>query len=118
MNSKSVSRTVCAVLGAVLIHGSCNATQLAYHPVSPTFGGNPLNGTYLLSQAQAQGLGTKSGAAGPDLSGLEDSLNNIGAGGGDGSVIVIGGSGTNGAENTGTPNAAPELQQTNRRNIP
>ena len=102
-----------------MVEGSCGATQLAYHPANPKFGGNPLNGNYLLSQAQAQGLGTKLGAAGPDLSGLENSLNNIGAGGGSGSVIVIDPSG--GQSGGGTANPASSTQQllrTNSRNIP
>jgi curli production assembly/transport component CsgF len=50
------------------------ASELVYHPVSPTFGGNPLNGSFLLSTAQAQGQGTKSGNQGPDLSGLDAAL--------------------------------------------
>lgn len=37
--------------------GSCalvQATELVYTPVNPAFGGNPLNGTWLLNNAQAQ----------------------------------------------------------------
>lgn len=37
--------------------GSCGlvqATELVYTPVNPSFGGNPLNGTWLLNNAQAQ----------------------------------------------------------------
>lgn len=30
------------------------ATQLIYEPVNPNFGGNPLNGTFLLQNAQSQ----------------------------------------------------------------
>ncbi|WP_226944972.1 curli assembly protein CsgF, partial [Pseudomonas aeruginosa] len=30
------------------------ATELVYAPVNPSFGGNPLNGTYLLNNATAQ----------------------------------------------------------------
>ncbi|MCO1335617.1 curli assembly protein CsgF [Microbulbifer sp. OS29] len=30
------------------------ATELIYQPVNPNFGGNPLNGTYLLQNAQSQ----------------------------------------------------------------
>ncbi|KTT26991.1 curli assembly protein CsgF [Pseudomonas oryzihabitans] len=30
------------------------ATELVYTPVNPSFGGNPLNGTYLLNNATAQ----------------------------------------------------------------
>ena len=31
-----------------------SASELVYTPVNPSFGGNPLNGTYLLNNAQAQ----------------------------------------------------------------
>jgi curli production assembly/transport component CsgF len=55
------------------------ASELVYHPVNPTFGGNPLNGSFLLSTAQAQGEGTKSGAQSPDLSGLTNALSNLGS---------------------------------------
>ncbi|MCY1274343.1 Type VIII secretion system (T8SS), CsgF protein [compost metagenome] len=34
--------------------GSVQATELVYTPVNPAFGGNPLNGTWLLNNAQAQ----------------------------------------------------------------
>ncbi|MGV7032163.1 curli assembly protein CsgF [Methylobacterium symbioticum] len=54
------------------------ATEQVYRPVSPTFGGNPLNGTFLLSTAQAQGYGAKSGQNSPDLSGLNQALSNLG----------------------------------------
>ncbi|WP_027859067.1 curli assembly protein CsgF [Marinobacterium jannaschii] len=30
------------------------AAELVYNPTNPSFGGNPLNGSYLLSNAQAQ----------------------------------------------------------------
>jgi curli production assembly/transport component CsgF len=71
------------------------ASEMVYHPVNPTFGGNPLNGSFLLSTAQAQGEGAKSGAQSPDLSGLTNALSNLG------STIVVapsttGTSGTNG----------------------
>lgn len=32
------------------------AGELVYRPVNPAFGGNPLNGTYLLNEAQAQNI--------------------------------------------------------------
>ncbi len=50
------------------------ASEIVYHPVNPTFGGNPLNGSALLSQAQTQGVGAKSGSQGVDLSGLDAAL--------------------------------------------
>ena len=71
------------------------ASELVYHPVNPTFGGNPLNGSFLLSTAQAQGQGTKSGAQSPDLSGLTNALSNLG------STIVVS------PNNTGTSTASP-----------
>jgi curli production assembly/transport component CsgF len=33
---------------------SVSATELIYEPVNPNFGGNPLNGSYLLNNAQSQ----------------------------------------------------------------
>ena len=54
MKSKTVSRH----LGLWLLGlGSCGlvqATELVYTPINPSFGGNPLNGTWLLNNAQAQ----------------------------------------------------------------
>lgn len=43
-------------LGAVLLPAStCLASELVYAPINPSFiGGNPYNGAWLLSQAQAQ----------------------------------------------------------------
>jgi len=56
-----------------------SAGQLVYQPTNPTFGGNPLNGTFLLSTAQTQGDGVKSGQQQtPDLSGLNSALSNLG----------------------------------------
>ena len=56
------------------------ASQLTYAPVNPTFGGNALNGTYLLSVAQSQGYGLaqKNQANNPDLTGLDNALSNLG----------------------------------------
>ncbi|WDE14476.1 curli production assembly protein CsgF [Thalassomonas haliotis] len=30
------------------------ATEMVYQPINPSFGGNPMNGSYLLNKAQAQ----------------------------------------------------------------
>jgi curli production assembly/transport component CsgF len=68
---------------ATSIAAPAAASEIVYHPVNPTFGGNPLNGTPLLSIAQAQGEGVKSGSQGPDLSGLSNALSGLG------SAIVI-----------------------------
>lgn len=47
-----------AWVGACLIGlgsgGLVQATELVYTPINPSFGGNPLNGTWLLNNAQAQ----------------------------------------------------------------
>ncbi len=72
------------------------ATEQIYHPVSPTFGGNPLNGNFLLSTAQAQGVGPKSNSQNsPDLSGLTSALSNLGTGTTSTTpIVVIGGNGS------------------------
>jgi len=41
-----------------------HAGQLVYTPVNPAFGGNPLNGTFLLNEAAAQNNKTNPNAAG------------------------------------------------------
>jgi curli production assembly/transport component CsgF len=82
--------TIAIVSVGMNIAAPAFASEMVYHPVSPAFGGNPLNGTFLLSTAQAQGEGVKSGPQGPDLSGLNNALGNIGS-----SPIIIGGTGGN-----------------------
>jgi curli production assembly/transport component CsgF len=71
------------------------ASEQVYHPMSPALGGSPSNGTFLLSTAQAQGEGVKSGNQGPDLSGLTNALSGTGSG--------TGATGTTGSGSTGTP---------------
>lgn len=48
-------RHTCGLLlaGALLANGA-GATELVYTPVNPSFGGSPLNGAWLLGNAQAQ----------------------------------------------------------------
>ena len=89
------------------------ASELVYHPVNPTFGGNPLNGAALLSQAQAQGEGVKSGSQGPDLSGLNNALSNLGSG-----AIVIGGNGTGNNGNGGSGNSGTSTTNSVRSTVP
>jgi curli production assembly/transport component CsgF len=43
--------TVCALAMPI---AAAHATSLVYEPVNPNFGGNPLNGTNLLNEANAQ----------------------------------------------------------------
>ena len=42
------------LLGGLLLSAGASATELAYTPVNPSFGGSPLNGAWLLGNAQAQ----------------------------------------------------------------
>ena len=70
---KIAFRLVC-VAGCIGLLTPAFATEQVYHPVSPTFGGNPNNGTFLLSTAQAQGEGVNSGNQGPNLQPLADAL--------------------------------------------
>ncbi|WP_028114399.1 curli assembly protein CsgF [Ferrimonas kyonanensis] len=37
-----------------LLSFTVGATQLSYQPINPSFGGNPLNGSFLLGKAQSQ----------------------------------------------------------------
>ncbi|MFK0088073.1 curli assembly protein CsgF [Pseudomonas sp. NPDC090755] len=53
MNNKNTCRLASLVLLAAL-GSQAQATELVYTPVNPAFGGNPLNGTWLLNNAQAQ----------------------------------------------------------------
>jgi curli production assembly/transport component CsgF len=76
-------------LGMASTASSVSASQLTYVPTNPTFGGNPLNGSFLLSQAQAQGLGVKSGQNSPDLSGLDSALSGLGSSINTGTPVVV-----------------------------
>jgi curli production assembly/transport component CsgF len=95
--------TVVAII-AVGINASAPAfaSELVYQPVNPTFGGNPLNGTFLLSTAQAQGEGTKSGAQSPDLSAITNALGNLGTNVGGSGASGTNGSGSSGSGGSGT----------------
>ncbi len=71
MKTPRISR--CAAIWLVGgLFGIAQASELVYTPVNPSFGGNPLNGTWLLGNAQAQndhsssspGLGAGAGFAG------------------------------------------------------
>jgi curli production assembly/transport component CsgF len=63
---KTGFRIVC-VAGAMGFLTPALATEQVYHPISPIFGGNPSNGSFLLSTAQAQGEGVNSGNNGPTI---------------------------------------------------
>jgi curli production assembly/transport component CsgF len=81
------------LIAGILISASVSASEQVYRPVSPTFGGNPLNGSFLLSTAQAQGKGAKSGQQSPDLSGLTDALKGVGSGSTAAPIVIVGGNG-------------------------
>jgi curli production assembly/transport component CsgF len=101
--SKAGFGAVVCVVGAAGILTSAFATEQVYRPVSPALGGNPTNGTFLLSTAQGQGEGVNSGNQGPNLSGLTNALSGAG---GSGTTIIIPG-GTTGAANTMSIPAKP-----------
>jgi curli production assembly/transport component CsgF len=48
----------CQIIGFILLSAlssvAAQATQLVYAPVNPVFGGNPINGSVLLNNAQAE----------------------------------------------------------------
>jgi curli production assembly/transport component CsgF len=72
------------------------ATEQVYHPISPALGGNPSNGTFLLSTAQAQGEGVNSGNNGPTINFPPI---NTGTGGNTGTSGSSGNNGSTGAAN-------------------
>lgn len=57
MKALTINRSSVVVASLALMAGICScvqASELAYVPNNPSFGGNPLNGPVLLNQAQAQ----------------------------------------------------------------
>ncbi|MFA3790081.1 curli assembly protein CsgF [Aliiglaciecola sp. SL4] len=50
------------------------ATELVYEPINPSFGGNPLNGSFLLSKANAQNTHSASSASKTYAESLQESL--------------------------------------------
>lgn len=89
---RNIVSGVVVVAASFIVTATSFATEQVYRPVSPTFGGNPLNGNFLLSTAQAQGAGVKSGSQSPDLSGLTNALSGIGSSS-QTPIVVIGGNG-------------------------
>lgn len=45
---------MCSMAVGVLFSSTLAATELVYTPINPSFGGSPLNGAWLLGNAQAQ----------------------------------------------------------------
>lgn len=50
---KNIIKTTTIVVGT-LAATQAFATQLVYEPINPSFGGNPMNGSFLLQKAQSQ----------------------------------------------------------------
>jgi curli production assembly/transport component CsgF len=115
MNKKILTVMTAAAMGILGSATAAFASQLVYHPADPTFGGNPLNGSYLLSQAQAQGNGVNSGSQGPDLSGLTNALSGIGSG--TSPIVVIGGSGSTGTGTGSTGTGTGTTTTTNAKQM-
>ena len=65
----------CVPLAALFFSASVFAGELVYAPVNPSFGGSPLNGSFLLNSAQSQDKHTdtsqSSGASSQQLSPLQ-----------------------------------------------
>ncbi|MFC3607525.1 curli assembly protein CsgF [Stutzerimonas tarimensis] len=49
-----MTRSMPLMLAGLCLAGTLHASELVYQPVNPSFGGNPLNGGWLLGNAQAQ----------------------------------------------------------------
>ncbi|MEZ0171329.1 curli assembly protein CsgF [Microvirga sp. TS319] len=76
-------------IGGVLASSGAFASEMIYRPQNPNFGGNPLNGTLLMQQAQAQGKGAK----GQEQQIPEINFPDLGGVGNTPPIIIIGGSG-------------------------
>lgn len=42
------------IITTIIFSGSLTASELVYTPINPSFGGSPLNGSFLMGKAQAQ----------------------------------------------------------------
>ncbi len=60
-----VMRVALAAIVLCAIVAPAEAGTLIYTPTNPTFGGNPLNGSYLFNSAEAQNQHLPSGSSGP-----------------------------------------------------
>ena len=49
-----IHKALGTLLAGLLLSTGASATELVYTPVNPSFGGSPLNGAWLLGNAQAQ----------------------------------------------------------------
>ncbi len=60
----SFVRGALAAIATLGLLGAAQAGTLVYSPTNPTFGGNPLNGSYLFNNAQVQNQFTQSASGG------------------------------------------------------
>lgn len=51
---KAVKSRLSIIMVNLLLAQPVLATEMVYQPINPSFGGNPMNGSYLLNKAQAQ----------------------------------------------------------------
>ena len=58
MNKRIMVATFIA--STLVASATTQATELVYEPINPSFGGNPLNGSFLLSKANSQNAHTAS----------------------------------------------------------
>ncbi len=54
MSMNTTPLVACLGLACVCLLAPAQATELVYTPINPAFGGSPLNGPWLLANAQAQ----------------------------------------------------------------
>lgn len=47
-------RKIIIIISIILVSTTAFASQIVYRPINPTFGGNPMNASMLMSKAQAQ----------------------------------------------------------------
>ncbi|EKM96653.1 MULTISPECIES: curli assembly protein CsgF [Stutzerimonas stutzeri group] len=52
--NRHIPKNLGVLAGALLLSAGASATELVYTPINPSFGGSPLNGSWLLGNAQAQ----------------------------------------------------------------
>lgn len=52
--NRHIPKNLGVLAGALLLSAGASATELVYTPINPSFGGSPLNGSWLLGSAQAQ----------------------------------------------------------------
>ncbi|WP_299491234.1 curli assembly protein CsgF [uncultured Shewanella sp.] len=70
MNNRMLMLATAACFSSTALH----ATELVYTPLNPSFGGNPLIGSYLLNKANAQNDHTEQGSDDDFVTRFQESL--------------------------------------------